>query len=60
MNTQLEVLFKLDPHATFDQDPWWVYKNNFYWVYQNKHDWLKQNNLEPEPIIKVHSPDDYE
>ncbi len=44
MDTNLELLFELDPEAAFNQEPWKVYKNNFYWVYRNKRDWLNKHD----------------
>ncbi len=33
MKNNLEILYKLNPKATFDQNPDWVFKHKPFWVY---------------------------
>ncbi len=43
METNLELLFKLDPHAAFDQDPEWVFQYDIDWVVENEYNWILEN-----------------
>ncbi len=38
-NDNLELLFNLNPDATFDQDPWWVFAYHITWVFTKRRDW---------------------
>ncbi len=51
-NTNLELLFELDPHFTFELNPEWVLQHNPWWVYCTKYSWLKQNKTSKD-IIKI-------
>ncbi len=50
MKTNLELLFKLDPHAAFDQDPDWVFNHDEKWVAINKVQWINTHKSEDDRL----------
>ncbi len=40
MESNLKLLFELNPEAAFNQDPEWVVKNKPIWVYLNQYEWI--------------------
>ncbi len=61
MDTNLELLFNLNPKVAFSLNPEWVIQNHLFYAVEYHNEWIDQNKSEEEQLRIAHKiMDEYE